>query len=103
MVDFVKINGKEIPAKFNPRAKSYWEKATGLIWSNLFRKENPIIPTTEQSMILCLEVLREGHRRNKSKTKFNVTLDQVYDWADDYDLETQITDLIFGTAKEEKK
>ncbi len=103
MVDFVKIDGKQIPAKFNHRAKSYWEKSTGLIWSSLFKSENPVVPTVEQSMILCLEVLREGHRRNGDKKKFNITLDDVYDWADDYDLETQITNLIFGIDKDEKK
>lgn len=100
-IKYVKVDGKDLPVKWNPRAKSNWEKETGLIWSKLFDVNDRVIPTTEQSMVVILEALREGHRRDKKK--FNITLDDVYDWADDYDLEDQVTNIIFGKDEAEKK
>jgi hypothetical protein len=108
-VDYVVIDGESVPAKFNPKAISLWEKSTGIKWSEIsgvvdskgnYIKE-PVSLSVEDSMILCLEVLREGHRREKKK--FKITLDQVYDWASDHELEEQVVKLVFGKEEKEKK
>ena len=79
-VFYVTIEGEQIPFKLNKRAISEWEEKTGRkITDNT---------TTKEGVMLMHEALKEGHRRDGKK--FDITLDQVFDWTDDYDLENQM-------------
>ena len=108
-VDFIKINNEETPVKWSTRAKIAWEKRSGLKWTDLFGTVDddgnyiklPVTPSIEQSMILCHEALREGHRMQN--VKFTITLDQLYDYEDEYNVDTQIAKIVFPKVATEKK
>lgn len=100
MTDFIKIDGEDVPAKWNARAKINFEKRSKYIYSRMATL--PLDPPThEQVMILCHEVLREGARQ--SKVTFKLSLDNVIDLDEANDIENQITQLIFPKAEEVKK
>lgn len=107
MTDFVKIGEKEYPVKWNTRAKVNWEKKCGLALSDLAPKKvgNKIIPgmtmTTEMSMQLCYEALKQGHRLERKV--FALSIDDIYDLNDDYDLDALFGPVIFPPAKEDSE
>ena len=108
-VDFIKINNEETPVKWSTRAKIAWEKRSGLKWTDLFGTVDddgnyiklPVTPSIEQSMILCHEALREGHRLQG--LEFKMTLDDVCDYNDEYKIESQIVAFVFPKVEDEKK
>lgn len=109
MMKNVKIDGKNYPAVWNTRAKIGWEEESGMSWAELYGVRDdsgnwlklPKQPNTKQSMMICYHALKEGHRLEG--IKFNYTLEDVYEWNDKYDLDPQISEIVFPNEEDEKK
>lgn len=98
---FIKVDGKEYPVMWNRRAKSNWEKATGVTWIQLSGTINhqgdqylvdPVPMSIEMAMYICLEALREGYRMDNKR--FEMELDDMYQLCDK-GLEAEIEPLVF--------
>ena len=107
-VSYIEINGEKLPVKWSTRAKINWEKSSGLKWADLLgttdKKGNwlkmPVTADTEQSIMMCYEILKEGHRIEGKE--FKMSLEDVMEMQDEHDLEAKITAVIYPQPEEGK-
>lgn len=105
----INIEGKDLPIKWSMRARSNWEEATGIKWLDLPGKKDvkgewikhPHTFSTKDTAIMCLEILREGHRQDKKA--FNLDIYNIMEWMDSHDLEAKIVDQVFAAEVEKEK
>lgn len=89
----ITVNNVKYPVRFNKRALSNFEKATGRLFG-----EKETAYSIENMIQLAFEGLKEGHRL--AKKTFKLTIDDLYDLDDEHGF---VDKVIAVHSEEEKK
>jgi hypothetical protein len=104
MVNYIDIDEEKIPVRFNTRVRIQWEKQTDKLFAYLGGQLNATSTgylaepaNTEETMLLCFLMLKEGHRIDKKKFKY--TIEDIYELQDNHGLEDKIAAVVFNSVE----